>query len=215
MASFLSQLLSSWSQWKGTSDGTGRALFYSGFAVFTSERCNKSETTQASAFSLRCLNGKVSIIAQRRDCWSSQLLVVSTSVIPGSSAKTEKTPCAQGYGRILPGDAAEPGSICNIWVPCGEQTLEPVAGWQFWNMLIFHPHAPMHHSKMPSVHEGQTKYTAAFWYHPWKLLDRVFRYADYLHPRALAPTEKPFLSFSPSLLFHLGISFWLDRLAVS
>lgn len=77
-------------------------------------------------------------------------------------------------------------------------------------MLIFHPHTSMHHSKMPSAHQGQFKFIIAFWYHPWKLLDQIFRYADYLQPKESWHWLESF--FSPLIPFHLHcFSIWRLR----
>lgn len=58
----------------------------------------------------------------------------------------------------------------------------------------------MHHSKVPSVHQGQSKFIIAFWYHPWKLLDQVKTMKLQIcwlsaSKRVLAVTGKPFLPF--------------------
>lgn len=71
----------------------------------------------------------------------------------------------------------------------------------------------MHHSKMPSVHQGQSKFIIAFWYHPWKLLDQVFRDADYLYPKASWHwLENVFLLFHLHCFSIWRLAFWLDHL---
>lgn len=70
----------------------------------------------------------------------------------------------------------------------------------------------MHQRKMPSVHQGQSKFIIAFWYHPWKLLDQVFRYTDYLHPKeSWHWLESLFLPFHLHCFSIWRLVFWLGH----